>query len=90
MKRRLFLRNSLATGTILSLNACQGDAHKQLPNTIGDPFELNEVKIPDLHLGYEQRKFTIEQVVRLYLDALKKSTATGPGSMQLLKSIRML
>jgi hypothetical protein len=70
MKRRLFLRNSLATGTILSLNACQGDAHKQLPNTIGDPFELNEVKIPDLHLGYEQRKFTIEQVVRLYLDRI--------------------
>jgi amidase len=79
MKRRLFLRNSLATGTILSLNACQGDAHKQLPNTIGDPFELNEVKIPDLHLGYEQRKFTIEQVVRLYLDRIEKIDRNGPG-----------
>jgi amidase len=80
MKRRSFLKNSIATGTILSLNACDtpsGEGQKM--NQTVDQFELKEINISRLIEGYEKGSLTSEKVTQLYLDRIEAVDKNGPA-----------
>ena len=79
MKRRSFLKNSIATGTILSVNACQNsDPEKSILDEAYDTFPLHEISISELGKKYENGTYSIEAVVRLYLDRIEAIDKNGP------------
>jgi amidase len=80
MKRRSFLKNSLATGAILSVNACQSSLNEDsTQNANIDQFELNEISIYKLIEGIERGDLTSEKVTQLYLDRIAAIDKNGPS-----------
>ncbi len=80
MKRRSFLKNSVATGAILSVNACKSpETTAEKPEQNIDDFTLNEVTIADLIKSYENGTLTSEKVTKLYLDRIKAIDKNGPS-----------
>lgn len=80
MKRRSFLKNSMATGAILSVNACQSSLNEDsIQNIDIDQFELNEIGIGRLIDGYEKGELTSEKVTQLYLDRIEAIDKNGPS-----------
>lgn len=80
MKRRSFIKNSAATGALLSINACtqepkSGAAVQPIP----DNFDLNEITISDLKKGFKNGVFSIKQVVQLYLNRIDEIDKNGPS-----------
>lgn len=79
MKRRSFLKNSIATGTILSVNACQSPQPKTDSHiSDADDFQLSETTISQLHDHYKKGSLTAEEVTKLYLDRIEKIDTNGP------------
>ncbi len=79
MKRRIFLKNSLATGAILSTSGCQPSITKDRETTLmPDDFELKEMSIAKLREVYSSGKLTCEKVTKLYLDRIDKIDKNGP------------
>ena len=80
MKRRSFLKNSIFTGTILSVNACQlPDNGKNKSQFITDEFSLNEMTISDLRQAFNDNKLTSEKVVKLFQDRINTIDKQGPA-----------
>jgi len=80
MKRRSFLKNSAATGALLSVNACQSTQNDDpSSNHRYDEFELNEITIRELQEAFENNTLTIEKVVQLYLDRIDAIDKNGPS-----------
>ena len=80
MKRRSFLKNSAATGALLSVNACK-PANKDNSSNINlpDKFELNEITINQLQASFDDGTLTCEQVVQMYLDRIDAIDKNGPS-----------
>jgi len=79
MKRRSFLKNSIATGTILSVNACQTTQSKGNSNTGAvDDFQLSEITIGEIQDMYKSGAITAEEVTKLYLERIDKIDTNGP------------
>ena len=80
MNRRSFLKNSIATGTVLSVQACNPSIDQaQVGDLKSDDFSLNEISIRDLSEKYKNRELTIAQVVQLYLDRIEAIDKNGPA-----------
>lgn len=79
MKRRSFLKNSMVTGTILGVSACNfPNKETDLEISKGDAFSLNETTISELSTLYENGKLTCSQVTQHYLDRIKDIDKNGP------------
>ncbi len=79
MKRRTFLKNSVATGTILSINSCQStDPEEKTAFTSYDEFSLNEMTISEITAAYEKGEMNCEQVTELYLKRINSIDKDGP------------
>ena len=73
MKRRSFLKYSIATGTVLSINAYGSPEFSTKIKKAGvDEFSLNEVTISDLIKSFENGSLTSEKVTKLYLERIIK------------------
>ncbi len=84
MERRSFLKNSLATGALLTVNSCATDSQKTPQST--DHFPLNEITIRELIHGYEAGTSSCEKVTQQYLkriESIDKSGATLCSVIQL-------
>ena len=59
---------------VLFLFSCQvQDASKKVR-----PFELDEITIPEIRQAYKDGKYTIHQIVQLYLDRIEEIDRNGP------------
>ena len=76
MKRRAFLAAAV-TSAVASQTACQYVPASPVSSTPSD-FELNEVSLSDLAAGLQQRKWTSERLVRLYLARIDSIDQNGP------------
>ena len=84
MKRRSFLKNTVATGAVLSINACQPVTNKnEVAEQKSDNFPLNEKSISELLAEYKNGTLTCAQVTQLYLDRIQAIDKNGPS----LKSV---
>jgi amidase len=80
MKRRSFLKNSVATGALLSVNACKPDNKDNSPGKIlTDDFELNEITISQLQKSFDDGSLTCEKAVQMYLDRIDAIDKNGPS-----------
>ena len=80
MKRRSFLKNSIATGAILSVNACQSNKQQNEVNSENiDEFTLSEKSISELIEGYQNSVRTCVKVIKLYLDRIQAVDKEGPA-----------
>jgi len=80
MKRRSFLKNTLATGAILSINACQSsNKEKEINQSESVDFSLNEKTISAIISAYKNGSLTSAQVTQLYLDRIQAIDRSGPG-----------
>ncbi len=71
MKRRNFIKNTLATGAVLSTGSCQTRrVENDIQTPANDLFEFNEVPISSLASFIDSGKYTCEKIVRLYLDRI--------------------
>jgi len=80
MKRRSFLKSSIATGAILSVNACQ--TPKKNEKNIEkrkDEFLLNEKSISDLQQAFVDGSLTSVEVIKLYMDRIESIDKQSPG-----------
>lgn len=79
MKRRNFLKNTLATGAALGTVACQtNEMAKDVRDWSEDQFELAELSISELSSSIASGKYTIETIIRLYLDRIQSIDKNGP------------
>ena len=80
MKRRSFLKNSIATGTILSINSCRSSSSDNEETTPAyDDFSLNEITISELQKSYQDGDLTCEQVIQTYLERIEAIDKSGPS-----------
>lgn len=80
MKRRSFIKNSIATGTVLSVGACQSQrGQKDHELSISDDFALHEKSIAEIISAYQKKELTCEQVTTLYLDRIQSIDIDGPS-----------
>ncbi len=57
-------------------NACDNNSKSESQNV---PLNLsNEVSITDIHIGYQQKKYTVVQVTQFYLERIEKMNHNGP------------
>lgn len=80
MKRRSFLKSSMATGTILGAGACTipNNKNEDMKITKGDEFSMNEMTISEISSSYKNGTLTSAQVTQLYLDRIKAIDKDGP------------
>jgi amidase len=79
MKRRSFLKNGLATGTVLSIGACNSiDKEKAIEASQPDQFPLNEKSISEISAAYKAGDLTCAEVTKLYLDRIEQIDKNGP------------
>ncbi len=76
MFRRSFIKNSIATGALLSINSCETD-QKKIAET-HEVFPLKEMTISGLMAAYESGELTCERVARMYLDRIEAIDKSGP------------
>lgn len=80
MKRRSFLKNTLATGALLSVSACHNlENENKVDRSESDAFSLNEISISELTAGYNDGSLTIAQVTQLYFDRINAIDKDGPS-----------
>ena len=80
MKRRSFLKSSVATGAILSVNACNSpETTVDKPEQKIDDFSLNEITISKLQLSYKNGELSCEKVVKMYLERIDAIDKSGPA-----------
>ena len=80
MKRRSFLKNSIATGAILSVNGCNSpETTVDKPEQKIDDFSLNEITISKLQLSYKNGELNSEKVVKMYLERIDEIDKNGPA-----------
>ncbi len=80
MKRRSFLKKSVASGAILSVNACSRPENARNNQEILDnDFLLNEINIASLGKLYDKGTYTIENVVKMYLNRIDTIDKHGPS-----------
>ena len=80
MKRRSFLKNSVATGALLSVQACQpAESLKTTADANNYSFELEETTIASLLDSYKNGSLTIEKATKLYLERIEAIDKNGPG-----------
>jgi amidase len=82
MFRRSFIKNSIATGTLLSINSCSTE-QKKTPDT-HEVFPLQEMTISGLMTAYESGELTCESVTRMYLDRIEAIDKSGPTLRSIL------
>ncbi len=78
MKRRSFLKNSLATGAVLSVNAFTQPENVNAGPIIED-FSLNETTIANLSKSYDNGTCSIVDVIKKYLDRIETIDKNGPS-----------
>jgi len=76
MFRRSFIKNSIATGALLSINSCNTDQKKA--SETHEVFPLQEMTIRELITAYESGAMTCESVTRLFLDRIEEIDRSGP------------
>lgn len=80
MKRRSFLKNSIATGTILSVHACNSTSNPETENAQKSTnFPLNEKSISDLKSDFDKGVLTTTQATQHYIDRIRAIDKSGPS-----------
>jgi len=70
----------VATGALLSVNACKPDNKDNSPDKIlTDDFELNEITISQLQKSFDDGTLTCEKAVQMYLDRIDAIDKNGPS-----------
>lgn len=76
--RKIISRLPLIAAIAFFLVTCQAPVSKEKPDASTTAW-IEELSIRDLQKGYDEKKYTIEQVVRTYVDRIEAIDKNGPA-----------
>jgi amidase len=77
MKNRLYRFTLLCASAIICLITCKSPANKAVEKK-ADTRWIEEMTISDLQQGYREKKYTITEIVKVYLDRINELDKNGP------------